>query len=65
MNPRVATFYAIGEKIWYQQVAQTNIRIAGIVEDVTVGLPMVSYGICLENNDRVWADLSQLLPRYR
>jgi hypothetical protein len=65
MNTKVATFYVIGEKIWYRQVAQTNIPVAGVIEDVTVGSPTVSYGVRLENKDRVWADLSQLLPRYR
>jgi hypothetical protein len=65
MNAKVATFFAIGEKIWYRQVAQTNIQVAGVIEDVTVGAPTVSYGVRLENADRVWAELSQLLPRNR
>jgi hypothetical protein len=64
MNAKVATFLTIGEKIWYRQVAQTNVQIAGVIEDVTVGSPLVSYCVRLENKDRVWADLSQLQPRY-
>jgi hypothetical protein len=63
MKTRVATFFTIGEKIWYRQVAQTNVQIAGVIEHVTVGSPMVSYGVRLENKDRIWADLTQLLPR--
>jgi len=64
VKSRVLTFYAIGERIWYREVPQTN-HVAGVVEDITVGSPAVSYGIRLENKDRVWADFVQLLPRYQ
>jgi hypothetical protein len=64
VKSRVATFYVLGERIWYRQVAHTN-QVAGVVEDITVGSPAVSYDIRPENKDRVWADFSQLLPRYR
>jgi hypothetical protein len=64
MNVKVATFYTIGEKIWYRQVTEINGRVAGVIEDVSVGSPTVSYGIRLDHRDRVCAALSQLLPRY-
>jgi hypothetical protein len=64
VKSRVATFYVLGDRIWYRQVAHTN-QVAGVVEDITVGSPAVSYDIRPENKDRVWADFSQLLPRYR
>ncbi len=60
----VATFHAIGEPIWYRQVAQIDIQVAGVVEDIIVGTPSVTYCVRLENKDRVWADFSQLVPRY-
>jgi hypothetical protein len=61
----VATHYSIGEPIWYRQVAQNDIQVAGVVADISVGDPTVTYCIRLENKDRVWADFSQLVPRYR
>jgi len=63
INARAATFYRIGDKIWYRQVAQTDVRVAGVVEDLSVGSPTVSYAVRLENRDRIWAEMSQLLPR--
>jgi hypothetical protein len=65
MKPKVVTFYAVGERIWYRQVAQTNIHVAGVIEDITIGSPTASYAVRLENKDRIWAEMSQLLPRYR
>jgi hypothetical protein len=64
VKSRVATFYAIGETIWYREAARAN-PVVGVVEDITVGTPTVSYCIRLENEERVWADFSQLVPRYR
>jgi hypothetical protein len=65
MKSMVATFYAIGEPVWYRQVGQINVQVAGVVEDIRVGDPTVSYCIRLDSKDRVWADFSQLVPRYR
>jgi hypothetical protein len=64
MKSMVATFYAIAEPIWYRQVAQIDIQVAGVVEDISVGTPTESYCIRLKDKGRVWADFSQLVPRY-
>jgi hypothetical protein len=64
MKSTVATLYAIGEPIWYRQDTQIDIQVAGVVEDISVGTPTVRYWIRLENKDHVWAEFSQLVPRY-
>ena len=63
MTTFTTSYYAIGTKVWYRRDGSSGIQLRGVVEDVTLGAPPVTYYVRLENKDRVLAAFSDLLPR--
>lgn len=63
MKSHAATYYAVDARVWYRAASHDTTFIRGIVEEIALDVPTVSYFVRLESKDSVWAEFSQLLPR--
>lgn len=64
MKSLAASYYAIGAKVWYRRDdGADGARLRGVVEDLTLGAPPVTYYVRLESKECVRASFSELLPR--
>jgi hypothetical protein len=63
MKALATSYYAIGTKVWYRRGGDSAHDLRGVVEDITIGAPPVTYCVRLESRERVWAVFSELLPR--
>lgn len=63
MKTLTSSYYAIGAKVWYRRDGMPGGELRGVVEDITLGTPPVTYCVRLENRECVWAAFSDLLPR--
>lgn len=64
MKSLATSYYAIGTKVWYRQNGGApDARRRGVIEDVTLGAPPVTYYVRLESKDCVSASFAELQPR--
>ncbi len=63
MRSLAPSYYPIGTKVWYRRGGEPTHKLRGVVEDITIGTPPVTYCVRLESRERVWAAFSELLPR--
>ena len=63
MTTLATSYYAIGAKVRYRRDGMPGDEQRGVVEDITLGTPPVTYCVRLENRECVWAAYSDLLPR--
>ncbi|HXY99104.1 MAG TPA: hypothetical protein VEI03_03825 [Stellaceae bacterium] len=60
---RAASYHAVGAKVWHRRAGMPGDERRGVVEDVVLGAPPITYCVRLEGGDCVWATVSDLLPR--
>jgi hypothetical protein len=63
VNTLATSCFAIGARVWYRRGGMSGNELRGIVEDIALGVPPVTYYVRLESRECVWAAFSDLLPR--
>lgn len=63
MTTQTTRPYAIGAKVWYRRAGTAGHERPGVVEDITLGEPPITYCVRLTDGENVWVAFSDLQPR--